>query len=59
MGATKSQRFAEFREDLPIKCHCGRKMKCVTKSNTYEPELEYWCEDEDCENAIGVGDYEP
>ena len=36
MGSTASQRFAEFRDDLPLKCQCGGVFVNMDKLNIHK-----------------------
>ena len=71
MGTTASQRFDEFRSELPIRCQCDGIFVNMDKLNTsvekssafgikiiskkYQPKLLYICSD--CGHAIWIGDY--
>jgi len=57
MGSMASQRFAEFRDNLPLKCQCGEIfIVSDIDEEKYQKKILYVCTG--CGHALWVGDFE-
>lgn len=57
MGSMPSQRFSEFRDNLPLKCQCGGIIIAMDiDENKYQKKILYVCTE--CGHAIWAGDYD-